>query len=351
MAAGRELVSALLEAMMGYRVTQAIHVAAKLRVPDMLVDGPRPSGTLARLTGTHPEALHRLLRALVNVGLFEELDDGRFALTPMGDLLRTGTPSSLRGAAVFFGHRWHWERWAGLADSVMAGVPRRGVLAPGAFSELAAEDPEAAAVLNEAMTSLTAPVNAAIAGMFDFSTIGTLVDVGGGHGALLSTVLLANPGLRGVLFDIPAVIDGAKPRMEAAGLMERCQLLGGDFFEKIPAGGDAYILKWIIHDWDDERSVTILRNCHSVMSDSGTLLLVERLMPERVKSSAAPSQEPAFADLNMLVLTGGRERTEDEFRTLLDASGFVLTRIMPTPRPWPQVVLEARRRPGSTSGM
>lgn len=343
MAPEREPVNALLEAIMGYRVTQAIHVAAKLRVADMLAGGPQPSTTLAQLTGAHPEALHRALRALVNVGVFEEMGDGRFALTPVGALLRTGVPGSLRGAAIFFGHSWHWGKWGGLAHSVMTGVPPGGVPSPQAFSELAARDPETAAILNEGMTSLTAPVNAAIAAVFDFSAIGTLVDVGGGHGALISAILLANPGLRGILFDIAAVIDGAKPPIEAAGLIERCQLVGGDFFEKIPAGGDAYILKWIIHDWDDERSVAILRNCHVAMSGGGKLLLVERLIPGRVKSSATPGQEPAFADLNMLVLTGGRERTEDEFRALLEAAGFTLTRIIPTPPPWPHVIIEARR--------
>ena len=346
MAAEQEPVSALLEAIMGYRVTQAIHVAAKLRVADMLVDGPQSSSTLAQLTGAHPEAVHRVLRALVNVGVFAEMDDGRFALTPVGNLLRTGIPGSLRGAAIFFGHSWHWEKWEGLAHSVMTGVPSGGVFSPGAFSEIAARDPEAASIINEGMTSLTAPVNAAIAG-FDFSAIGTLVDVGGGHGALISGILLANPRLRGILFDIPAVIDGAKPRIEAAGLIERCRLVSGDFFEKIPTGGDAYILKWIIHDWDDERSVVILRNCHAAMSDGGKLLLVERLIPKRVRSSATPGQEPAFADLNMLVLTGGRERTEDQFRALLEAARFKLTRIIPTPPPWPHAIIEAVRRPGS----
>jgi hypothetical protein len=346
MAAEQEPVSALLEAIMGYRVTQAIHVVAKLRVADLLVDGPQSSSTLAQLTGAHPEALHRVLRALVHVGVFEEMDDGRFALTPVGTLLSTGISGSLRGAAIFFGHSWHWEKWGALAHSVMTGVPPGGILSPGAFSELAARDPEATSVINEGMTSLTAPVNAAIAG-FDFSSIGTLVDVGGGHGALISGILLANPRLRGILFDIPAVIDGAKPRIEAAGLIERCQLVGGDFFQKVPAGGDAYLLKWIIHDWDDERSVAILRNCHAAMSDGGKLLLVERLIPERVTSSATPGQEPAFADLNMLVLTGGRERTEDQFRALLEAARFKLTRIIPTPPPWPHAIIEAVRRAGS----
>lgn len=347
MAPEREPVSVLLEAIMGYRVTQAIHVAARLRVPDMLADGPQSSSMLAQLTGAHPDALHRVLRALVHVGVFEETDGGRFALTPVGALLRTGIPGSLRGAAIFFGHNWHWEKWGGLAQSVITGVPPGGVPSPGAFSELAARDPAAASILNEGMTSLTAPVNAAIAG-FDFSTIGTLVDVGGGHGALISAILLANPRLRGILFDIPAVIEGAKPRIEAAGLIERCRLVAGDFFQKVPAGGDAYILKWIIHDWDDERSVAILRNCHAAMSNGGRLLLVERLIPEKVRSSATPGQEPAFADLNMLVLTGGRERTGDQFRALLEAAGFKLTRIIPIPPPWPHAIIEAVRRPGST---
>jgi hypothetical protein len=347
----REPVSMLLEAIMGYRVTQAIHVAAKLRLADMLADGPQPSTTLAQRTGAHPDALHRVLRALVNVGVLKETDEGRFALTPVGALLRTETAGSLRGAAIFFGHSWHWERWGGLVQSVMTGMPPGGVPSPAAFSELAARDPESAAILNEGMTSLTAPVNAAIAAVFDFSTIGTLVDVGGGHGALISAILVANPGLRGILFDIPAVMEGARRHIEAARVTERCRLVGGDFFQKVPTGGDAYILKWIIHDWNDERSLAILRNCHAAMPDAGKLLLVERIIPERVKLSVTPAQEPAFADLNMLVLIGGRERTKEEFHALLNAAGFTVTRIVPTPPPFPQAIIEAVRRPGSTPGL
>jgi hypothetical protein len=178
----------------------------------------------------------------------------------------------------------------------------------------------------------------------DFSGVGTLVDVGGGHGALLSAILLANPRLRGVLFDIATVINGARSRILAAGLSERCQLVAGDFFDKLPAGGDVYILKWIIHDWNDERSIAILRNCHASMSAAAKLLLIERLIPERASLSATPGQEPSFADLNMLVLTGGRERTEQEFRVLLDAAGFMLTAITPTASPFSQVIIEARPR-------
>src|SRR5262249_20006396 len=191
----------LLDAILGYRITQAVHVAAKLGLADMLADGPQPTAALARLTGADPDALHRLLRALADVGVFEQTADGGFALTPVGALLRSGIPSSLRGAAVFFGHRWHWGKWGGLADAVMTGVPPGGMPSPKAFSDRAARDPEAAAIINDGMTSLTAPVNSAIAGIVDFSGVGTLVDVGGGHGALLSAILLANPRLRGVFFD------------------------------------------------------------------------------------------------------------------------------------------------------
>jgi hypothetical protein len=336
-------VDTLLEAILGYRITQAIHVAAKLRVADMLVDGPQASERLAQEAGAHPETLHRVLRALATAGIFEETSDGRFALTPVSALLRSDIPGSLRGAAVFFGHHWHWEKWGGLAHAVTTGVPPGGVASPASFAEVAARDPESAIIGNEGMTSLSGPVNSAMVAALDLSTIRTLVDVGGGHGAMISAILHANPALRGILFDIPSAIEGARPQIEAAGLAERCQLIGGDFFEKVPAGGDAYIMKWIIHDWDDERSVAILRNCHAAMTDGGRLFLVERVLPAQVERSPRPGQEPAFADLNMLVLNGARERTEEQFRALLDAAGFTLIRIISTPPPMAHSILEARR--------
>ncbi len=190
------------------------------------------------------------------------------------------------------------------------------------------QNPENAKTFNDAMTGFTLTVNDAVLSSYDFSSISKIVDVGGGHGSLITSILKANPQMKGVLFDAPPVIEGARQHIKVEGIVERCEAVAGDFFELVPGGGDAYIVKWIIHDWDDERSVSILQNCHRAMAENGRLLLVEAVVPH--------GREPHFSkymDLNMLIMTGGRERTEDEYRTLLEASGFRLTRIIPTESP------------------
>ena len=317
--------------MTGYRASQALYVAAKLGIADLLAGGPRSAEDLARAAGAHAPSLHRLLRALVSVGMFAEGDDGRFALTEIGECLRADASDSQRGTAIFYGDHRHWETWGKLLHSVQTGETGRGTHAVD-FAGLAKQDPEGAAIFNEAMTALTRAVDGAIVAAYDFSPIGTLVDVAGGHGALLTSILRAHPHLRGVLFDIPPVIEGARKRVEQSGVAGRLALVAGSFFESVPPGGDVYLLKWIIHDWDDERSVTILTNCRRAMGADGTLLLVERVVPERVQQTEL-HQGILFADLNMLVLAGGRERTEAEYRSLLGVAGFRLARIIPTASP------------------
>jgi hypothetical protein len=319
------------ELMTGYRVSQALYVAAKLGIADLLAAGPRSAEDLAHTAGAHPASLHRLLRALVSVDVFAEDDDGRFALAEVGECLRTDAPDSQRATAIFYGDHRHWETWGKLLHSVQTGETGRGTHAVD-FAALAREDPEGAAIFNDAMTALTRTVDAAVASAYDFSRIRTLIDVAGGHGGLLTSLLRAHPHLRGVLFDIPPVIEGARARVEGTGVASRVELVAGSFFESVPAGGDAYLLKWIIHDWDDERSVTILTNCRRAMGADGTLLLVERIVPARVQQTAT-HQSILFADLNMLALTGGRERSEAEYRSLLGAAGFRLARIIPTASP------------------
>ena len=328
----------LIDLLNGYRVTQALYVAARLGIADRLADGPQGSEELARATGADAGALRRLLRALVSFGVFAEEADGRFALTEVGALLRDDVPGSLRAGVIFFGDRRHWKAWAELEGSVISGKTVWGPRAAHAFFEMNARDPEGAAIFNAAMTSLTSAFDGAVVAAYDFSRLGTLVDVGGGQGALISSILRANPGLRGVLFDIPPVIEGAKRRV--AGLGDRLELVAGDVFASVPPGGDAYLLKWIIHDWDDEHSLTILRNCHRAMAPGARLLLVERVVPERIDPSA-DTQSTLLADLNMLVLTGGHERTAAEYRTLLGGAGFALERIVPTATPLG--VIEATR--------
>ena len=330
----------LLHLMTGYRAMQALYVAARLGIADLLKDGARGSEELARATGADARALHRLLRALASLGVFGEDADGRFTPSELGALLRSDVPGSLRAAAIFFGDERNWHAWGKLERSVMSGEPVRGPRGTQAFLEESARDPEGAALFNAAMTSLTSAFDAAVTAAYDFSRLGTLVDVGGGQGALISSILAANPALRGILFDIPPVIESARGRIGEAGLAGRCALVAGDFFSSVPAGGDAYVLKWVIHDWDDERSVAILRNCHRAMAPGARLLLVERVVPERIDPSV-DTQSMLLADLNMLVLTGGHERTAAEYRTLLGGAGFALARIVPTATPLS--VIEATR--------
>ncbi len=319
----------LLHLMTGYRAMQALYVAARLGIADLLKDGARGSEELARATGADARALHRLLRALASLGVFGEDADGRFTPSELGALLRSDVPGSLRAAAIFFGDERNWHAWGKLERSVMSGEPVRGPRGTQAFLEESARDPEGAALFNAAMTSLTSAFDAAVTAAYDFSRLGTLVDVGGGQGALISSILAANPALRGILFDIPPVIESARGRIGEAGLAGRCELVAGDFFASVPAGGDAYVLKWVIHDWDDEHSVAILGSCRRAMARDGRLLLVERVVPERIDQSA-DTQGIVLGDLNMLLWTGGRERTAAEYRALLASGGFTLARIVPT---------------------
>jgi hypothetical protein len=331
--------SNLLALLDGYRALQVLYVAAELGIADSLKDGPKSSVELAHASGAHAQSLHRLLRALASLAVIEERADGTFSLTPLGKHLRSDVPGSLRPAFIFYGGRRHWTAWGQLLDSIKSGKTAFGNQSPDMFIEMAARNPEGARIFNEAMAALSGLVSESVITVYDFSDCGTLVDVGGGYGALLISVLLANPRLRGVLFDIAPVIEGARARIEAAGLTERCALVAGNAFETVPTGGDVYLLKWVLHDWNDEMCTSILTNCRAAMDDDGTLLLVERVVPHRV----TPSPQAAhtlLSDLNMLLLSSGRERTEDEYRLLLAAAGFDLRRILQTTTP--QCIIEAR---------
>jgi ubiquinone/menaquinone biosynthesis C-methylase UbiE len=305
-------------------LSAALYVAAKLGIAVLLADGAKGSEDLAQATGTHPHSLYRVLRLLASQGVFAEVESRRFALTPLATLLRADVPGSLRALAIRTGGL-DWRPWGALLHSVRTGTPAFDHVYGMSLFAYLAQDAEAAQVFNDTMTMFTQRNTAAVVGAYDFSAVGTIVDVGGGHGALMAAILEASPRTRGILVDLPAVIEGARRQITARGLHPRCELVAGDFFESVPVGGDAYILKWIIHDWDDERAITILRNCHRAMVPGGRLLLVEALIPF--------DNEPHFgksADVTMLAFTGGMERTEAEYRVLLDSAGFVLTRIIPT---------------------
>jgi len=322
---------ALYQLGIGHYFSRAIYLAAKLSLADLLKDGPRDCRELARATETHAPSLNRLMRLLASVGVFAEQEDGKFALGPLGEFLRTGVPGSMRAMAMLFAGDKIVDAWKELEYCVRTGEPAFRKESPDAdpFS-LMAQDPEATKIFEEAMATFAPMTSAAVAAAYDFAAFGTVVDVGGGNGALLIGILQANPNLRGIVFDQPHAAKSATEKIGAAGLSSRCEAVGGDFFKEVPSGADAYVIKHVIHDWNDERAVAILKNCHRVMGPNAKLLIVEGLYPPRIDKSVE-SRGAAANDVNMLVNTGGRQRSEAEFRALYDASGFKLTRIVPTP--------------------
>jgi SAM-dependent methyltransferase/DNA-binding transcriptional ArsR family regulator len=321
----------------GYWTTQVVYVMAKLGLADQLAEGPRTVDALAAATGAHAPTLSRLLRALAGLGLVREGADGRFEATKLGRCFATGTPGSLRGRAILSGETFY-TAWGALLHSVRTGLPAFDHQFGAPSYEYLGRHPDIAAVFNETMASATSLAAEALAAAHDFGGATSVVDVGGGTGALLTRILRANPHLRGVLFDLPEVALAAEGLLSDAGVEERCRVVAGDFFaDELPPGGDVYVLSWIIHNWDDERSVALLRNCRRAMADDARLLLVERVLP--------PGDEPspvALWDLHMLVMTTGRERTEEEFRVLLAAADLELTNVVGTDGP--RCVIEASPR-------
>jgi hypothetical protein len=304
----------------GFQVSQAIHVVATLGIADLLKDGPKSADELAEATGTHASALYRILRALASVGVFAEQSDGRFGLTPLAEHLRTDVPGSLRSWAMLIGRPYYFTTWGHLLHSVRTGEPAFPHVYGMPAWEYRASHPEESALFDGAMTGLSLAEAEAVVRNYDFLGIGVLVDVGGGKGALLAAILAANPALRGILFDQPHVVADAKDLLERAGVADRCEVVDGDFFKAVPGGADAYLLKSIIHDWDDASAIEILRKCRAAMADSGRLLLVER--------GIRPANEPdpaKFIDLMILVMLGGRERTAEEYERLYIEAGFKLT--------------------------
>jgi O-methyltransferase/methyltransferase family protein len=324
----------------GFMVAQAVHVAARLGVADFIDRGTTSTDELARVTETHAPSLHRLLRALAGLGLLQETESRRFALTPIGRALRTGVPGSVRNRALYFGSELMWRGWGELLHSVRTGETAMHHLHGMTTFQYRAGRPDEAALFNAAMGDLTREVAAAVVGVYDFSRFRTIVDVGGGNGTLIGGLLAATPGLRGVVFDTPSGVAEARRYLEAAGVADRCEIIEGDFFESVPAGADAYIMKSIIHDWDDTRSVTILRHCRRAMTAHGALLILERLLPSRVEATAAHRQV-LMGDLNMLAMAGGCERTAEEYQALLASAAFTLRAIIPDGAPTNFSVIEA----------
>jgi hypothetical protein len=320
------LQTTMLQMVTGYWVAQSIYAAAKLGIADHLSDRAQSTEVLAQLTETDPRSLYRLLRALSSIGVFVETEPGWFALTPLATYLQSNQPGSIRDAAIMLGDPEHYASWGNLLHSLRTGESAFENLYGMNVFQHYAQNPQAAAVFDRAMTSFSSAENAGVVTQYDFSSIHTLVDVAGGHGSLLAAILQANPHLNGILFDQPAVVAGAAPLLQSYGVSDRCQVVGGSFFESVPSGADAYLLKHILHDWDDDRSIEILKQCRCAMAGQGRVLVVEQVIP--------PGNEPFMGkllDMNMLVMCpGGQERTAAEYEALFEAAGFKLSRIVPT---------------------
>jgi hypothetical protein len=313
----------------GALVQRSICVATKLGVPDLLAENSQTADELAAQTGANSDALYRMLRMLASIGVFAENAERRFAHTPISALLRSGVPGSMHDIAVMLAENWQWQDWGELLHCVMTGgTAQEKVFGMDSF-EFFTKNPDAGAVFNRAMTGLSAAVVPAIVEAYDFTRVRQVVEIAGGHGLLLAGVLKANPQLRGILFDLPSVTAGARELLEREGVADRVELASGDFFKAVPAGADLYTMKHIIHDWDDERSRTILQSIRTAMDPSGKVLIIEMVVPE----GNAPS--PAkILDLQMMVMEGGRERTAEEYDRLYDSAGFELTKIIPTASPF-----------------
>ncbi len=307
----------------GYMRSQAIYVAAKLGIADQLVAGPRPVADIAAKTGAHAPTLYRLLRALASEGIFRELNAGTFELTPMAELLRSDIPDSMRVWAIMFNEE-QFHAWSGLLASVQTGeIAFDRIYGEGYFDWLG-KHPDASRTFHQAMTTGSAQTGPALVREYDFTPFDVIADIGGGNGHLLRTILTANPHARGILFDLPHVVGDTATESELHDVADRCDVVGGSFFEDVPGGVDLYVLRAILHDWDDRRCTTILRNCRRAMNRGGRVLVLEGLV--------APANEPDFRkwmDLQVLALLGGRERTEAEFRRLLAEAGFAMTRVIP----------------------
>jgi hypothetical protein len=326
----------LFEIATGFMKAQTIYVAAKLGIADLLKDGPKKVDELANIAGVHRNSLYRLLRALASIGIFAEKGDGNFELTPMASALQSDTPMSLRPYVLLLGDKSWWDPWSNLLHSVKTGEAAFDHIFGMSYSEYLETHPDIAKIFHECMTSVSQAHNPAIVGSYDFSSFQKIVDVGGGHGSLLTAILKANPALTGILFDLPHVVNSIETLdVKISG---RCEIIGGDFFEEVPSGGDVYILKQIIHDWSDELSIKILQNCHKAMTKKGRVLVIEAVIEPGNAQSISK-----FFDLHMLVTApGAKERTESEFRSLFNAAGFELSKITPTPSSF--CIIEGHRK-------
>ena len=323
----RDLCQQLMGIASGFQLSGCLYVAAKLNIADRVVAGPRPVETLAADTNTQADALYRVLRALISVGIFSEPQERTIGLSPAAELLRSDLPGSIRGLVLWAAHPFLIHVSSDLMYSVTTGKPAIEHLYGKPAFECFASMPEVNYDFNTGMSAISAELAPAVLDAYDFSGIGTLMDVAGGHGYFICEALKRHPQMKGILLDQPSVVEGAKCTLCDMRVDDRCQPIAGNFFEHIPAGADAYFMQHIIHDWDDESALRILGNVRQALAarPNGRLIVVDMVLPE--DSRPHPGK---LLDLLMLMFPGGRERTEAEWRSLLEKAGFIITRIVPT---------------------
>jgi len=307
----------------GYRISQSIHAVAELGIADLLKDGAKTAEELARAAGVHAESLYRILRLLAGVRVFTEVAPRQFALTRLGAVLQRDLAGTPRANVRNWLHESQWTPWGRLLHCLRTGEPAFDAVHGMGFFEYMQKHPDVAQVFNEAMTANTERDGLVIAAAYDFTGIDTLVDVGGGHGCLIASLLRANRAMRGILFDQPEVVMQAAPVLLKAGVLDRCRVTGGDFFEEVPAGASAYLLSHIIHDWDDAKAALILRNCRQAVAGGGRILVFERL----VSADHVQGLGVLQIDAEMMVNLAGLERTEEQFRALFARAGLSLVGI------------------------
>jgi SAM-dependent methyltransferase len=323
--------------LMGWIVSSAMQAAVRLGLPDQLKDGPRSAHELAKELGADEGALLLLLRALCSVDVFQEVEVGVFANTDVGTFLRSDVPNSLHGFTLYLAADWVWRPWHALPQTITTGRPSFEEIYQSEFWSYMAAHPQEYTIFNNAMASYTELLNDVTVAGYDFSAVRRLVDVGGGYGSFLQVILQRYPHLQGVLFDLPPVVAQAQQILASSPVGERCTFVEGNFFQGVPQGADAYIMKHVLHDWTDEECIRILRNCREALAPDGRILIVEYVVPE-------PPQKPSpflFVGLWMRINTpGGYERTEQQFRRLCEEAGLQLVGVHPTGAP--DSILEAR---------
>ena len=318
----------LRELIMGFRNTQLIAVAARLKLADHLEHGPKTIEHLSEITKTDTRSLYRLLRALASLGIFKKNKNNTFSTTPLAELLCDQRQGSLRNLAILYGEEWLQQAYSNLAYSVESGKPAFDFVHHKSLYDYLKQHPPAAEKFNHAMSAFSDHEGEAIKTAYNFSSAQTVIDIGGGQGVLLASLLSANPHLSGIVFELPELVNSIHADSTLSTKDLKISYLGGDFFKRVPEGGDIYLLKNVLHNWDDSHCITILKNCRKVMHDNSRLLIIERIIPFRNERS-----EATLFDINMLVVTGGQARSEEEYDKLFDAAGFKLHRVIPTQSP------------------